>query len=178
MIGVRTFNDLGSFWSEISIQIIIENKNAIQVKRQYFLLFLIFLSTVCHSQQADIDQISKLKAAITSDKYPNIDGVLVSHNDSVIIEAYFNGFGRDSLHDTRSAFKSITSLLAGIAIDQGLFMVEDEVQSYITEWKDDPKGKMTIKDLLQMKSGLACEGFFGIGPDCESEMSGKKDWLE
>jgi len=29
-----------------------------------------------------------------------------------------------------------------------------------------------------MKSGLACEGFFGIGPDCESEMWETKDWLK
>ncbi|WP_340066169.1 serine hydrolase [Ascidiimonas aurantiaca] len=119
-----------------------------------------------------------MKKAISSQEYPNIDGVLVSQNDQIIFEEYFHGFDRDSLHDTRSSFKSITSLLAGIAIDRGLFAVDDEIEKFITEWKNDPRGKITVKNLLEMKSGLACEGFFGIGPDCESEMWETDNWLK
>ncbi|WP_350286445.1 serine hydrolase [uncultured Croceitalea sp.] len=117
-----------------------------------------------------------MKRIISSQEYPNIDGVLFSQNGSILFEEYFNGFERDSLHDTRSSFKSITSLLAGIAIDKGLFAVEDEIAKFIPEWKNDARGKITIKNLLEMKSGLACEGFFGIGPDCESEMWETKNW--
>ncbi|MCL6218899.1 serine hydrolase domain-containing protein [Zunongwangia pacifica] len=123
-------------------------------------------------------QLDELKSIIDSKAYPNIDAVVISQNDAIIFENYFNGFKSDSLHDTRSSFKSITSLLAGIAIDKGLFSVEDKIENFITEWKNDPRGKITVKNLLEMKSGLACEGFFGIGPDCESEMWATDDWLD
>jgi len=138
--------------------------------------FLIFFS--CQSQQEPSILSSEIQTLITEEQYPNIDGILVAQNDSLLIEEYFNGYKKDQLHETRSSFKSITSLLAGIAIDQGLFQLEDEIGQYITEWQDDPRGKITIKNLLEMKSGLACEGFFGIGPDCESEMWETDDWLQ
>ncbi|MEB3345755.1 serine hydrolase [Aquimarina gracilis] len=146
------------------------------IKIPYPLIVLLLLSISCKGQQSTNKKIIELKNTITSKKYPNIDAIVVSKNEKIIVEEYFNGFAKDSLHDMRSSFKSVTSLLAGIAIDQGLFEVEDEVQNFLPEWKDDPRGKITIKNVLEMRSGLACEGFFGIGPDCESEMWETKDW--
>ncbi|WP_106794279.1 serine hydrolase [Aquimarina sp. Aq78] len=148
------------------------------MKTQYTLIILLLLlSLSCIGQQSTKDKTTELKELIDSDKYPNIDGIVVAKNNKILIEEYFNGFDRDSLHDTRSSFKSVTSLLTGIAIDQGLFTLDDKVHTFFTEWKNDPRGKITVKNLLEMKSGLACEGFFGIGPDCESEMWETDDWL-
>ncbi len=147
------------------------------MKIPYSLIVLLFLGLSCTGQQTVNNKVIELKEIVSSDQYPNIDGILVAKDDRIIIEAYFNGFEKDSLHDTRSSFKSVTSLLAGIAVDKGLFKVTDQVQKFIPEWKDDPRGTITIKNLLEMKSGLACEGFFGIGPDCEAEMWDTKDWL-
>lgn len=141
------------------------------------IIILLFLSVNCKGQQSTEKSITELKQVVASDTYPKIDGMVVAQNDSIIIEEYFNGFERDSLHDTRSSFKSITSLLAGIAVDKGLFSIEDEIGKFITEWEDDSRGKITVRNLLEMKSGLACEQFFGIGPDCESEMWETDDWL-
>ncbi|MDY8137451.1 serine hydrolase [Aquimarina sp. 2201CG5-10] len=149
-----------------------------RIKIQYSIITLLLIGLSCKGQQSTNDKIIELKKVIASDKYPNIDGIVVAKDDKIIIEEYFNGFEKDSLHDTRSSFKSVTSLLAGIAIDKGLFKVEDEIQQFISEWKNDPRGKITVKNLLEMKSGLACEGFFGIGPDCESEMWETKNWLK
>lgn len=129
-------------------------------------------------KQSALDSLEVLrKLILKKGKYPNIDGILVAQNNEIIMEEYFHEFDRDSLHQTRSSHKSITSLLAGIAIDQGLFAAEDEIGQFITEWKDEPRGKIKIKDLLEMRSGLACEGFFDVGPDCEGEMWETEDWL-
>ncbi len=135
------------------------------------------MSLNCQGQQPIKSKLRDLKEAMATNKYPNIDGIVVARNNKILIEEYFNGFERDSLHETRSSHKSITSLLAGIAIDQGLFKVDDEIHKFFAEWKNDPRGNITVKDLLEMKSGLACEGFFDIGPDCESEMWETDDWL-
>ncbi|MEM6877897.1 MAG: serine hydrolase [Bacteroidota bacterium] len=143
--------------------------------RYTLLLFiLVFSSSIGCLAQSIPEQ---LKDEIEAGTYPRVDGILMSQGGDLLVEAYFNGFDRGSLHQTRSSFKSITSILAGIAVDQGLFSVHDKVKKFIVEWENDPRGEISIKDLLQMKSGLACEEFFGIGVDCESEMFDTDDWL-
>ena len=147
--------------------------------KTYTILFtLILLSTSCASQQTTKDKTVELLELLQSENYAKIDGIVVAKNNKLLFEKYFNGYDRESLHDLRSSFKTITSLLAGIAVDQGLFKVDDEIGKFINEWKNDPRGKITVRNLLEMKSGLACEGFFGIGPDCEAEMWEKDDWLK
>ncbi|QMW02492.1 hypothetical protein [Spirosoma foliorum] len=49
--------------------------------------------------------------------YPAIQAVLNSHNGVTGYAQYANGYTRDCLFETRSAFKSVTSLLTGIAIN-------------------------------------------------------------
>ena len=142
------------------------------------LIVLLFSLNITTAQSSLKDKITEMRRAIEAGDYPNIDGVLVARKGQLLAEEYFGDFGRDSLHDTRSAFKSVTSLLAGIAIEKGLFTVEDELRTIFPEWVNDRRGSITIRNLLQMRSGLACEGFFGIGPDCESLMWETDDWLE
>lgn len=150
-----------------------------EIIMKYSLVVLILLvSLSCRSQQSTEVKLSELKEIIASDNYPNIDGIVVAKNNELLIEEYFNGFEKNTLHDTRSSFKSITSLLAGIAIDQGLFSLGDEIGKYIIEWDSDQRGKILIKDLLEMKSGLDCECFFEIGPCCEEEMWETENWLD
>jgi CubicO group peptidase (beta-lactamase class C family) len=137
------------------------------------------MSINCHGQNVRNNLlIHDLKEKIDEGIYPNIDGILVQLREDVIFEEYFNGFGRDSLHDTRSAFKSLTSLLAGIAIDNKLIRLNDSLEQFFPALKGKTKGNITIRDLLQMKSGLDCEEFYGIGPDCETEMWDTDDWIE
>ena len=149
------------------------------MKKVNYLLIasFLYLSAGCNGQQSIKDKLAELKELMAAGAYPNIDAIILASNGEILVEEYYNGFERDRMHDTRSSFKSITSLLAGIAIDKGLFKVDDEIHKFIAGWKNDPRGNIRVKDLLEMKSGLACEGFFGIGPDCESEMWETDDWL-
>lgn len=84
--------------------------------------------------------------------------------DTILYEKYFNGFGRDSLFHSQSVAKSFISFLIGAAIDDELInSVNDPMTKYIPELKDrDPDfEKITIKNLLQMRSGLDYyEGYF------------------
>jgi CubicO group peptidase (beta-lactamase class C family) len=117
-------------------------------------------------------------AAGTSD-YPNIHSILISRNGQLVYERYFNGWNKDSLHDSRSSFKSITSLLTGIAIDKGLVRdVRQKVYSFFPEYRinDVRKTDMTLENLLQMESGFDCEEFID-GKDCETNMTATKDWV-
>jgi len=77
--------------------------------------------------------------------------------DTVLYEQYFNGFSRDSYFHSQSMAKSFISFLIGAAIDDGLIKsVDDKMTKYIPELlnRDVRFGNITIKNLLEMRSGL------------------------
>ena len=125
--------------------------------------------------QATIDAICK---EIIPKEYPNIDGVLLKQGDQLLAEAYFNDWEYIHPHDTRSSFKGITSLLTGIAIDQGFLSLEDSLALFFPELKGQAAGSIKVEHLLTMTAGFNCEENYGVGPDCESEMWETKDWID
>jgi len=77
--------------------------------------------------------------------------------DTIIYEKYFNGFDRESYFHSQSMAKSFISFLIGAAIDDGLIKsINDPMTKYIPELekRDSRFEKITIKDLLMMRSGL------------------------
>jgi CubicO group peptidase (beta-lactamase class C family) len=82
---------------------------------------------------------------------------LVIRNDSVLFEKYYNGYNRSQIATVFSVSKSITSLLVGLAVDDGYIeSVDDPVTKYIPELLDaDPHfQKLTVEHLLNMRSGI------------------------
>lgn len=141
----------------------------------FTLLMLVFITS--KAQEVNRSLFYELKERIIDNTYPKIDAVIVEHNGNVILEEYFNGFNKDNRHDIRSSFKSITSLLAGIAIDKKSIALDDRLERFFPELKDEDKGSITIQNLLEMRSGLNCEEFYGLGPYCEDEMVETEDWV-
>lgn len=146
------------------------------MKKYTFLAVIIILFPALCCTQSN-SSLEDLKNKINKNAYPNIDAIVVSKNNKIIIEEYFNGFTKDSLHDLRSSFKSITSLLAGIAIDKKLIAIDDKIIRFFPELKGQNKGNITVQNLLEMRSGLDCEEFYGNGPECEGEMWETDDWI-
>jgi len=141
---------------------------------------LLLLSAVANGQTHLLDDMTTV---VGNNTYTGIHSILISKGGELVYEHYFNGWRRDSLHDSRSSFKSVTSLLTGIAIDQGLIKdVNEKVYAFFPEYapfrNDDPrKMDMTIKNLLEMESGFDCDEF-NDGKDCESEMDNTADWVK
>lgn len=94
---------------------------------------------------------------------------LVVRNDTLIYENYFDGFNKESLLPSFSVSKSFTSILVGIAIDEGkITSVNDPVTKYLPELakKDARFSKITLQHLLDMRSGLKFdEGSYGLKDD-------------
>ena len=87
----------------------------------------------------------------------SIQGVMIVHKDSVVYEKYWGGFSNDRMATVFSVSKSITSLLCGIAVDDGYIQsIDDPVTKYLPELKGkDPRWeRLTIRHLLDMRSGL------------------------
>ncbi len=140
--------------------------------------------TVSTAAAEDIDAAA-LSAAlnrIRDGEYRRVDSMVVARHGRLVAEGYFNGFGRDSLHDLRSTGKSFTSALVGIAIDQGLLGVDDLASRHIPNFDghanmSDRKRAITIRPLLNMSSGLACDDWVPNSPGQEERMYDSSDWI-
>jgi CubicO group peptidase (beta-lactamase class C family) len=88
---------------------------------------------------------------------------LIAIKDDVIVyEGYANGYQRDTVATSFSVAKSFDSTLVGMAIDEGLIgSVDDPITEYIPELlvRDPEFGRITIRDLLLMASGLDYQEF-------------------
>lgn len=93
---------------------------------------------------------------------------IIIKDDKIRYENYFNGYNKDSISRFFSVTKSITSALTGIAIDEGLIKsVDEHIDEYIPEFKGQKIGSLTIKNLLEMDSGINYkEGFFSMDRRC------------
>ncbi|MBM4197862.1 MAG: serine hydrolase [Gammaproteobacteria bacterium] len=59
------------------------------------------------------------------------------------------------LTQSQSMMKTVTALMIGAAIEDGLIgSLDDPIGNYFEEWQDDPRGRITIRNLLNMSSGL------------------------
>lgn len=90
-------------------------------------------------------------------RYTLTSSFIVIHNDKIIYEKYFNGYGRDSICTSFSCAKSFASTLIGFAIQDGYIKSVDEpITKYIPELmsRDTNFNKITIRNLMTMKSGI------------------------
>ncbi len=80
---------------------------------------------------------------------------LIIKDDSIRYEQYWEGYSDSSLSGSFSMAKSITSLLIGIAIDEGkIKSVDQPVGDFLPEFGQTPNSQLTIRHLLTMSSGL------------------------
>ncbi len=129
---------------------------------------------------------SKLQAAIdrlNGERRHGIDSMLVVRRGRLVAEHYWHGYDMATLHDLRSATKSVTSLLVGIALDLGvLHDVHDPALPYLARAypelaasPGDPP--ITLEHLLTMRSGLACDDRDRGSSGHEDRMYRARDWV-
>jgi CubicO group peptidase (beta-lactamase class C family) len=127
----------------------------------------------------DAALLAQAPAAVTPTS--GVSSLLVMRHGQPVLEQYWNGYGKDTLHDLRSATKSITSLLVGIAIDQhAIGGVDDTLSQWLAaDYPGAPvlaRG-LVLEDLLTMRSGLACNDWDNASPGNEERMYGAQDWV-
>ena len=86
---------------------------------------------------------------------PQLHSLLVNWHGRMLLEHYFNGTLATNLANLKSASKSVLSALIGIAIDRGILPgLDTPISKYFPDLTDPDKQKITIQDLLSMRSGL------------------------
>lgn len=129
------------------------------------------------------ERLQAMETAIRSGQFQKITSVLIARNGKLVYEAYFNGFDANSLMDTRSATKTVTSMLVGIAIDKKLLSGTDArvwpMFSGKTWQNPDPrKEQITVEDLLTMSSLLECDDNNDFSRGNEERMYVTEDWTQ
>ena len=118
-----------------------------------FLLILLLSSNILSAEKVNESVLNQLSNMIMSD--PATQALIVSHNGNIILEQYGNGYSKTDFVTSQSIAKAFYAVLFGVAIEKGLLDDLDQpISDYLPEWKNDKRGKITIRNLLEMKSGL------------------------
>jgi CubicO group peptidase (beta-lactamase class C family) len=120
-------------------------------------------------------------AQLDSMERHRINGLIIGLENEVVLERYFNGRDGGSIQDIRSATKSITAILVGIAIDQGVISgVDMPIADILQPAYPDIHIPLdlTIYDLLTMSSGKDCDDWDRTSPGNENRMYRRRDWTE
>jgi CubicO group peptidase (beta-lactamase class C family) len=81
--------------------------------------------------------------------------LIVVHGGRIQAEWYRPGWQPDRLTQSQSMHKTVVALMLGAAIADGYVRsIDDPIGNYLAEWAGDPRGGITIRNLLNMSSGL------------------------
>jgi CubicO group peptidase (beta-lactamase class C family) len=131
----------------------------------------------------DRDKIKELKGKIEAAEFKRINSIVVLRNGKILIEEYFNGENRDSLHDPRSVGKSFASTLLGIAEQDGYLKSEDQALKEFYPIRNfanysPEKENIPLKDLLTMSSAFDGDDNDADSPGNEENMYPTGDWVK
>jgi CubicO group peptidase (beta-lactamase class C family) len=81
--------------------------------------------------------------------------LLVWQGGKLQYEWYAEGLNADSRFNVFSITKTVLGLAYGVAVRDGIIQsIDDPVGKYLEEWRGDPRGAITLRQLLTMSSGL------------------------
>ena len=132
------------------------------------------------AESSGIDPVAPnaLYEDLSKDPHGDLKGIVVLRHGHLVSERYFNGDGPDTLHDIRSATKSMTATLMGLAIDRGYIRgIDDSIADYLPGMPRDGKEKIRLRDLLTMRSGLDADDDDPATPGNESNLDQSADWI-
>jgi len=164
------------------------------------ILFLIVLTTTQAQQKSfipvsnndgwevsetlnNIRSFQMLDSLLKAGKWGQITSLVVAKDHKIIFEGYYNDASISSKHNTRSATKTITSVLIGCLIDDQLIKSEKEEALQFFDFKstrnwDARKSQIIIEDLLTMSSMLECDDWNQFSRGNEERMYIVEDWIK
>jgi CubicO group peptidase (beta-lactamase class C family) len=99
--------------------------------------------------------VTALQTAADYAEKQRSQALIVTRHGYIVFEKYWQGSNFDTVIDSQGLGRVIAALAAGVAIQERKIGWPDEPLSYfIPQWAHDPRGQITVRNLLQMSSGL------------------------
>jgi CubicO group peptidase (beta-lactamase class C family) len=128
--------------------------------------------TTASPESERVDPEGLATAFARAESTVGLRSLLVARNGRLVGETYLAPAGPDSLEDGRSVTKSVTSLLVGLGISEGVIAGTGERLEVLLPPKvadvEGPKAAITVENLLTMTSGFAWD---------ESTAAGYNAWV-
>jgi len=139
-------------------------------------------------RRADPESVGVSSAAIASivqragnGTIADMSSLLIVRHGYLVAEHYFNGSSEGDIHTMQSVSKSVTSLITGIAVDQGRLATTSSLFGILPEYAaqatDPAKAAITIGDLLAMRSGINFYESPYAGSPLEQLNNSAGDWV-
>lgn len=125
---------------------------------------------------------TSLSAAVWRGEFGPVDALVVIKDGYEVIASYRN-WTPEASHTLQSVSKSVTSLLVGRAVADGLLDIDRPVLDYFPSYHpvahlDDRKAALTTRHLLTMRTAM---DFYELGPNVDSPLrqlnSSRGDWV-
>lgn len=127
-------------------------------------------------------KFNEMDSLIQNNTYKSITSVTVAYKNQIVFDSYYNDSDISTLHNTRSATKTITGILIGSLIKEKLISSENEkaykfFSDTLFQNPDKRKKEITIEDLLTMSSCLECDDWNQYSRGNEERMYIIEDWV-
>jgi len=129
-------------------------------------------------------RLTQMEQSIRAGDFEQVTSVLISRGGKLAFERYFDEAGKEGLRNTRSATKSVTGMLIGIAIDRRLLSgVQAQILDFFPDRSpvqnpDARKARITVEDFLTMSSLLECDDENQFSRGNEERMYLVEDWVK
>ncbi len=100
-----------------------------------------------------------------ADATSRVQSIVVVHGGRIVYERYHPLDGPDEVYPSFSMAKSITSALIGLLVSDGKLTLDEHPD--VPQWRrrGDPRRQITLRNLLQMSSGLRWDEVYEAGAD-------------
>jgi CubicO group peptidase (beta-lactamase class C family) len=131
--------------------------------------------------------IKQILAADPTSTALKIQSLLIARHGHLVLEEYFYGFSQDRVHDMRSAGKTFAPALVGVARERGATLTpQTPIYPFFAKYSsfanwDIRKQKMTLRDVMTMTAGNACDDNNDDSPGNEDRMQSdaqQRDWYK
>ena len=151
--------------------------------RRAFLFLLLAMTSLSATAQAN--RFDRAQKAVEQGEYKAITSILVAQDGKVVYEHYFDTAGPEARRNTRSATKTVTGMLAGLAVADGRMTAQSRIFDLLAPQRrarmqnpDPRKDKITVEDLLTMSSQVECNDDSEFSRGNEERMYLIEDWVQ
>ena len=118
----------------------------------------VVLPAVAQASAAEFDALVVDEAANRA-RGAGSRALLVQHRGQLVIERYFITDDADTLLPATVIARPMAAMAAGVTLaDRRIDSLDSPVSGLLAEWRDEPRGRITLRQLLEETSGLEAGG--------------------